>query len=350
MDSKFFKNVNKFIKEMIDIVNGQNFNEIFPGYNFKEILPELPMNEDGHPNIDYEKFYININNLHYIDFMNVKKSFYNVFNKNKYLDLINVFHILNNLDISSDANKKFLFLIKEFGTDDETLFVDPEDIDDNTSISNDDFGYYYNYGNFDFLDSQSSSWDYDSPSSGWNYDSPSSGWNYDTPSSSWNYDSWNYDTPSSSWNYDSWNYDTPSSSWNYDSWNYDTPSSSWNYDSPSSSWNNDSPSSSWDDDILSSSSFSFIDFIRSFFINQSDSDNEEVNSMNAKGFNTTVEELSFIDDGPQPIFIDIFNSKDFEELFQNYDFDKIENNDFSYNGTENDFKTKNATLIVEINK
>ena len=313
MDSKFFKNVNKFIKEMIDIVNGQNFNEIFPGYNFKEILPELPMNEDGHPNIDYEKFYININNLHYIDFMNVKKSFYNVFNKNKYLDLINVFHILNNLDISSDANKKFLFLIKEFGTDDETLFVDPEDIDDNTSISNDDFGYYYNYGNFDFLDSQSSSWDYDSPSSGWNYD-------------------------------------TPSSSWNYDSWNYDTPSSSWNYDSPSSSWNNDSPSSSWDDDILSSSSFSFIDFIRSFFINQSDSDNEEVNSMNAKGFNTTVEELSFIDDGPQPIFIDIFNSKDFEELFQNYDFDKIENNDFSYNGTENDFKTKNATLIVEINK
>ncbi|ORX99134.1 hypothetical protein LY90DRAFT_519937 [Neocallimastix californiae] len=45
------------IKEIINSINEQNFREIFPGYNFTELLPELPIQENGHPNIDY-KIYI----------------------------------------------------------------------------------------------------------------------------------------------------------------------------------------------------------------------------------------------------------------------------------------------------
>jgi len=202
MDSDYIKKVNRFIREIIEIVNNQNFNEIFPGYNFKEILPELPMNENGYPNIDYREFYIDSSILQYIDFANVKKSFYNIFNKNQYLDLINVFHTLNNLDVSSEFDKTFMDLIKEFGTEDEKVFGNLEDFFDNNisaPINEDYFGYYYNYNNVNDNN--------DSPSSGLNYDSPSSGMNYDSPSTSWNYDSSSStvddnELPSSGLNYD----------------------------------------------------------------------------------------------------------------------------------------------------
>jgi len=268
MDSSFFKNINKFIKEIIEIINKQNLTEVFPGYNIKEILPKLPMNENGHPNIDYEKFYINIDNLHYIDFVNIKKSFYNIFNKNEYLDLINVFQSLNNLDISSEANKTFVNLIKEFGTDDEKLFADPEDTIDNIPINDDYFGYYYNYAiNNRIFD-----------------DSPSSSSNDDTPSSIWSdYNNWIFDSSSSSWDDDNtWNHDTSSFSWDDGNniWDDDdSPNSRFNNDSPSSRLNNDSPNSSLDDDYSNSSPFSFKDFFNNFILGQSDNDNE-VDSIN----------------------------------------------------------------------
>ena len=68
MDTDYYKNVNGFIKEIIELINKQNFTEVFPGYDFKEILPELPMSDNGHPNIDYENFYIDTDDLKYINF------------------------------------------------------------------------------------------------------------------------------------------------------------------------------------------------------------------------------------------------------------------------------------------
>jgi len=45
-----------------------------------------------------------------------------------------------------------------------------------------------------------------------------------------------------------------------------------------------------------------------------------------------------------------FQSNDFNELFNNYNFDKSGNIDANLNEEDTGFKTKNATLIVEINK
>jgi len=334
MDTDNFKNINGFIKEIIELINNQNFNEIFPGYNFKEILPELPMNENGHPNIDYEKFYIDINNLHYINFAYIKRSFYNIFKRNSYLDLINVFHTLNNLDVSSEVDKAFMGLIREFGTDDIKKFDNIDDLNEkisNTSEIHDYFGYNYGINNDDFP-----GFDYDSPSFGFDYDSQISGFDYDSPSSGFDYDflnsSFDYDSPSSGFYYDSpssgFDYDSPSSGWDYDFPNFENQSFNWYYDSSNSNLNYDSPSSTVDDDNLS---FNFIKSLRRYL---------EINQK----FDNMINEDELID-----LKFNEFNSNDFYEYFKGYNFDKnIDNNHF-FSLEEVNFKTKNATLIVEIN-
>jgi len=345
VDTGYFKQLNGFIKEIIELINNQNLNKAFPGYDFKEILPELPMNENGHPNIDYEKFYIDINDLHYIDFAYIKKTFYNIFKKNSYLDLINVFHTFNNLDVSSGVDKTFISLIHEFGTDDIEKFDNPDGLYEKLPSNPKMYDYFgYNYeifdDNYDYdksnYDSPSSSWDYDYSNPSWDYDYPSSDWNYEVPSSDWN-----YEVPSSGWNYEApssdWNYEVPSSGWNYDypssGLNYEAPSSGWNYDSPSFSWYFDSPNSTKDDN---NSSFNFIKSLINFLIRNQNNDNND--------------NIIFIDDFVSNKF-DKFDSKEFYEYFKGYDFDKnIDNNNLFDKPEQIDFKTKNATLIVEINK
>ena len=59
---------------------------------------------------------------------------------------------------------------------------------------------------------------------------------------------------------------------------------------------------------------------------------------------------NFITDSSNDINFDEFNTKDFNDFFKGYDFDKKVNINSSYNGEDTEFKTKNATLIVEINK
>jgi len=79
------------------------------------------MNKNGHPNIEYEKFYTDFHILHYIDINDIKTTIYNVFSKNPYLNLINVFKILINLDMSSEIDETFINLIKVFGIEDENV-------------------------------------------------------------------------------------------------------------------------------------------------------------------------------------------------------------------------------------
>jgi len=304
MDSDYIKRVNRFIREIIEIINGQNIIKIFPGYNFNDILPELPINENGYPNIDYREFYIDFDDLQYIDFANLKKSFYNIFNKNQYLDLISVFHTLNNLDVSSDTDKTFMGLIKEFGTEDETVFDNLEEFYEkniNIPINEDYFGYYYNYNIIND--------NYDSPSSGLYNDSPSSGLYNDSPSSGLYNDS---------------------------------PSSGLYNDSPSSGLNYDLPNSIVDD---TEPPFNFISFFHRFLngLSRSDFDSNYINDDSVNVVNSINDKVV--------IDFDKFNTKDFYEYFKNYDFDKKkDDNKSSFSGEENEFKTKNATLIVEINK
>jgi len=304
MDSDYIKKVNRFIREIIEIINGQNIIKIFPGYNFNDILPELPINENGYPNIDYREFYIDFDDLQYIDFANLKKSFYNIFNKNQYLDLISVFHTLNNLDVSSDTDKTFMGLIKEFGTEDETVFDNLEEFYEkniNIPINEDYFGYYYNYNIIND--------NYDSPSSGLYNDSPSSGLYNDSPSSGLYNDS---------------------------------PSSGLYNDSPSSGLNYDLPNSIVDD---TEPPFNFISFFHRFLngLSRSDFDSNYINDDSVNVVNSINDKVV--------IDFDKFNTKDFYEYFKNYDFDKKkDDNKSSFSGEENEFKTKNATLIVEINK
>ncbi|KAG4081673.1 coth-domain-containing protein [Neocallimastix lanati (nom. inval.)] len=91
------------IKEIVNSLNEQNFYEIFPGYNFTEILPELPMNENGHPNIDYNKYIISDDKYQNLvdECISNTEILINIFNNNEYLNLIKVFHTLYNLNVST---------------------------------------------------------------------------------------------------------------------------------------------------------------------------------------------------------------------------------------------------------
>ncbi|KAL6596526.1 coth-domain-containing protein [Neocallimastix sp. 'constans'] len=91
----------KFIKEIIETINEQNFIEIFPGYNFTELLPELPIQENGHPNIDFRNYLISedeYNNLETKYDNNFEYFLFDIFNNNEYLNLVKVLNTLSKLD------------------------------------------------------------------------------------------------------------------------------------------------------------------------------------------------------------------------------------------------------------
>ena len=97
----FLQRYNKTIKNTIEYINEQNFIEIFPGYNFTELLPELPIQENGHPNIDFRNYLISedeYNNLETKYDNNFEYFLFDIFNNNEYLNLVKVLNTLSKLD------------------------------------------------------------------------------------------------------------------------------------------------------------------------------------------------------------------------------------------------------------
>ena len=114
---------NEEIIGTIDIINSQNFNEIFKGYNIKELLPKLPMNEEGYPTIDYKPYLLSSLNFHYIieGESDSTTILFNVFNTDTYLNLIEVLYVLSGLEISPEADSDFVDLFSYYGKDAVTV-------------------------------------------------------------------------------------------------------------------------------------------------------------------------------------------------------------------------------------
>jgi len=105
------------IKEIINSINEQNFREIFPGYNFTELLPELPIQENGHPNIDYKIYIISNEEIEKLEsmFKYEDEIIFNIFNNNKSLNLVKVFYVLSRLDDSLiNTESDFWYNLDEF--------------------------------------------------------------------------------------------------------------------------------------------------------------------------------------------------------------------------------------------
>jgi len=109
--------------------NEVNFNELFPEYNFTEILSELPMNENGHPNIDYKKYIISDDEYRTLEDEcngNIEILF-NIFNNNDYLNLIKVFYIVSNLNASTSLYDERIWehikIFKRYVIKDEENFI-----------------------------------------------------------------------------------------------------------------------------------------------------------------------------------------------------------------------------------
>jgi len=328
----FFEILNKIIIKIVEVINRQDFNKVFPGYDFKEILPELPIDENGHPAINYEYYLVNDTNINKIEFNTELELFQSIFS-NSSLNLINVMETLYNLDISSEADDElFMSILHTLGNKSESVNenenVNEDVIQYQNKKINDYFGYYYNYDvpKFDFNE-----WNFDSPSSAWDLDAPSYAWDNDLPSA-----------------------------FSY----YDAPSYAWDIDSPSAFSYYDEPSFAWDSEEKSPS---LLDIILNYFqwngnenndtdsptqaINDDDgtyyptpTTNEKENEVNSPTLtNSTAESTDYY----ESVFFDNFSTRDFYEYFKNYNFDeKVELENTSY---EYDFKTKNATMIVEIN-
>jgi len=119
-DEENFIYINEYyiqmIKNVVDSLNEQNFYEIFPGYNFTEILPELPMKENGHPNIDYKEYIISDEEYQVLEYeyKNIKEILFNIFNNNKYLNLIKVFYTLSNLNVSTKKDNEMWDTINSY--------------------------------------------------------------------------------------------------------------------------------------------------------------------------------------------------------------------------------------------
>jgi len=305
--------INNMIIKIVEVVNRQDFNKVFPGYDFKEILPELPIDENGHPTINYEDYLTNLKEITKMNFNSYEELFKYVFSKSSSLNLINVFQTLYNLDISSEADDElFIAILHELGTDKNENENENEIENYQNSKINDYFGYFYNYGGFNF---DINEWDFDSPSAASYYDSPSAASYYDY---------------------------------------YDSPSAASYYDSPSSAWDSDMPSAVpyYEDD-----NSSLYDLLMKyvFFWKNNNDDNSPTQTTNDYDSNYPTQTSddynksspTQADDYYKTIFFNEFTENDFLEYFKNYDFDKP-GYDLSVDD-EVTFKTKNGTMIVEIN-
>eukprot|EP00833_Pecoramyces_ruminatium_P002208 jgi/Orpsp1_1/1176240/evm.model.c7180000056922.1 len=114
---------------------------------------------------------------------------------------------------------------------------------------------------------------------------------------------------------------------------------------PSSTDNYELPSISDFDDPSNKKSWDFHDFHERYFFHRK----KVINDEESTDFIDQSEEYTYDEVEDYDRKYDDYTPEDFESLFRNYDFDKNYNIDFSFNGKDKDFKTKNATLTVEIN-
>jgi len=339
--------LNQTIIKIVEVLNRQDFNKVFPGYDFKEILPELPMDENGHPTVNYENYLIDFNVFIEINPSNEIEFYQGVFSRSS-LNLIHVFEILYNLDMSSEADDElFLAILHVLGNTNEILKTyvnENEKVNENEQVNEnvyenlnenqypenrpnyesenennpiyDYFGYFYNYDvqNFDIDE-----WNFDSPSAASYYDAPSSAWDSDTPSSAWD-----SDMPSSAWDSDD---DTPSLLQIIINYLWGKENESHSAETPTLV--------PYNDDI----------YYPSIVPNDDDDIYYPTPTINENDTYSTDETTDYF----EKLFYDTFSTKNFYKYFKNYNFDK--KNEFENNLVEKEyeFKTKNATMIVEIN-
>eukprot|EP00833_Pecoramyces_ruminatium_P003576 jgi/Orpsp1_1/1177608/evm.model.c7180000062124.1 len=112
--------INDIIIEIIEMINSENFFKLFPNINFTEILPDLPMTEEGYPNIDYTKYLIEKDDLQKFDENdNSEIIALNIINDDSYLNIIKVFYVLSKLEMTSNNELcELIIAIKDY------IFVD----------------------------------------------------------------------------------------------------------------------------------------------------------------------------------------------------------------------------------
>eukprot|EP00833_Pecoramyces_ruminatium_P006058 jgi/Orpsp1_1/1180090/evm.model.c7180000072130.1 len=117
-DNSTVDQLNRSSQFIVEYINSQDFFEAFPNTNFTEILPELPLTENGYPNIDSTKYFITKDDLQkiYEDEDDIFK-LYIIFNDDSYLNIIKLIYMLTELDMSSNIDpdfKEFLFDFKNY--------------------------------------------------------------------------------------------------------------------------------------------------------------------------------------------------------------------------------------------
>jgi hypothetical protein len=95
---------NNKIKTIIETINSENFNEMYPEYDFNEILPQLKVGEDGYAQYDVEEVFagFDYDPEHYAEFSNEDIDILTemVFKSNKDFDLQEILTYLNVMDMS----------------------------------------------------------------------------------------------------------------------------------------------------------------------------------------------------------------------------------------------------------
>jgi hypothetical protein len=91
------ESINDNIKQIIDLLNQQNFNYLFQKKDLSELFPELAINENGYLNLNENDFMISYEDYINIEQINLEEFeiLFKILNENKNLNLIKVFHVLS---------------------------------------------------------------------------------------------------------------------------------------------------------------------------------------------------------------------------------------------------------------
>eukprot|EP00833_Pecoramyces_ruminatium_P009119 jgi/Orpsp1_1/1183151/evm.model.c7180000084102.1 len=77
---------------------------------------KLPLKDNGYPNIDYENYILNKNNINNIfQCSSTTNCIFKIFNDDSYLNLMKILYTLSKSDTSSNVDEKFMVLINIFG-------------------------------------------------------------------------------------------------------------------------------------------------------------------------------------------------------------------------------------------
>ena len=128
-----FKYINYHIKQIIHLLNQQNFNDLFKKKDLSELFPELAINENGYLNLNENDFMISSEDYKNIEQINFEELeiLFKILNENKNINLIKVFHVLSqyssylmNDDLLDLMNDELLEVIDNF---ENHLIIDKDD-------------------------------------------------------------------------------------------------------------------------------------------------------------------------------------------------------------------------------